>query len=169
MRALHVGTASAGLAISLLLQSCSRNDAPPVAETNSSIPIANAASPPQPIPTPPSIRAPRVIIDSPAGGSVGLTATFRWHIEDVEAGDVYRYKILLDKGQDACDGGIEEEFDAKTETCLRVKLSPTRYANASADFAIRATNTQGRTYCTQGGRIRVSPKLPPSPSCKGRT
>ena len=167
MKALRMGTAFAGLAISLLLQSCSQNNAPPVTQINSSTPIANATPSPKQISTPPPIRAPRVIIDSPVGGSVGLTATFRWHVEDVEAGDVYQYKILLDKGQNACDGGIEEEFDAKAKTCLRVKLSPPRYTNASVDFAIQATDAQGRTYCTQGGRIRVSPNLPPSPSCKG--
>lgn len=167
MKSVRVGTALGGLAISLLLQSCSQDNTPSATRTNSSASSPDATSSPKQVSTPPPIRAPRVVIDSPVGESVGLTVTFRWHVEDAEAGDVYRYKVLLDKGQNACDGGIEEEFDAKTETCLRVELSSPRYTNESVDFAIRATDSQGRTYCSQGGRIRVTPRLPPSPPCKG--
>jgi hypothetical protein len=183
MRSLRIGTALVGLTVSLLLQSCSQNSPPPGTQTTptsvtqadspapGSLPASSSNVPvsPQPVSTIPFTPAPRIIIDSPVGESVGLTVTFRWHVEGGAAGDAYRYKILLDKGQDACDGGVEEGFDAKTETCLRVKLSPSRYTNESADYAIQATDSKGTTYCAPGGRIRVTPKLRPSPPCKRST
>jgi hypothetical protein len=108
---------------------------------------------------------PIIIIDSPESESVGLTVTFRWRMRNAKAGEVYRYKVRLDKGVDACDNFIEEEFDAGTRTCLRVDLPPNRYSNASVAIAIQATDSQGNKFCTRGKGFRVDPRLPPSPGC----
>lgn len=107
----------------------------------------------------------RIVIDSPDSESVGLTVTFRWHIRNARAGEVYRYKVRLDKGSNACDSGIEEEFDADTKTCLSVNLPSGRYSNSSVDFAIQATDSQGHKFCTGGRRFSVNSQLPASPSC----
>ncbi len=108
---------------------------------------------------------PRTIIDSPESESVGLGVTFRWGLRNAKPGEVYRYKVRLDKGVNACDSGIEEEFDADTKTCLRVDLPANRYSNSSVDFAIQATDSQGHKFCTEGRRFRVDAQLPPSQRC----
>jgi hypothetical protein len=113
------------------------------------------------------IADPRIVVDSPESESVGLTVTFRWRIRNPKAGEVYRYNLRLDKGSNACDSGIEEEFNADTQTCLRVDLPSNRYSNSSVDFAIQATDSQGNKFCTQGRRFRVDPQLPSSPGCEG--
>jgi hypothetical protein len=108
---------------------------------------------------------PRIVIDSPDSESVGLTVTFRWHIRNARAGEIYRYKVRLDKGSNACDSGIEDEFDADTKTCLSVNLPSNRYSNSSVDFAIQATDSQGHKFCTEGRPFSVNSQLPASPSC----
>lgn len=110
---------------------------------------------------------PLISIDSPESESVGLTVAFRWHLRNAKAGEVYRYKVRLDKGSDACDSGIEEEFDADTKTCLRVNLPSNRYSNSSVDFAIQATDSQGHVFCTRGRRFLVDSQLPAAPECDG--
>jgi hypothetical protein len=110
---------------------------------------------------------PRVVIDSPESDSAGLAVTFRWHLQNARPGEVYRYKVRLDKGVNACDSGIEEEIDAGTKTCLSVILSSGRFTNSSVDFAVQATNSQGRTFCTQGRRFIVNSQLPAPPNCAG--
>ena len=124
-------------------------------------------NPPQSQPKTSTVSEPRIIIDSPESGPVGLTVTFRWHIQGAKEGETYRYKVRLDKGQNACDSGIEEEFDAETKTCLRVDLPSNRYNNASVDFAVQATDSQGRSFCAQGRRFVVDPRSPSSPGCDG--
>ena len=113
------------------------------------------------------VPEPRIIIDSPESGPVGLAVTFRWHIQDAKGGETYRYKVRLDKGPNACDSGIEEEFDAETKTCLRVDLPSYRYNHASVDFAVQATDSQGGRLCVEGRRFVVDPRSPPSPGCDG--
>ncbi len=114
---------------------------------------------------PPPPPEPSVVIDSPIGGEVGLTVTFRWHILNPEPGEVYRYQVRLDKGSNACDNSIEQAFDAGTETCLRVDLSPRFFSNARPDLAILATNSKGEVLCQRGERFEVDPSLSPSPPC----
>lgn len=122
-------------------------------------------TPPQSQPKTSATPQPRIAIDSPEDGTVGLSVTFRWHIQDAKEGESYRYKVRLDKGPNACDGGIEEEFDAETKTCLKVDLPPDRYNNASVDFAVQATDSQGRKLCSQGRRFVVDHRSPSSPGC----
>ena len=111
-------------------------------------------------------QTPRIIIDSPVCRFVGRTVTFRWRIQGGPATETYRYKVRLDKGVNACDNGIEEEFDAGTNTCLRVELSSSRYLKGTyADFAIQATDSQNRRFCESGRYFVVDPQLPPSPTC----
>jgi hypothetical protein len=141
-----------GLIGILFLLSCTSDNTPQSQPKTSTTPIA--------------VPEPRIIIDSPESGPVGRAVTFRWHIQDAKEGEIYRYKVRLDKGQNACDSGIEEEFDAETKTCLRVDLSY-RYNNASADFAVQATDSQGRRLCVEGRRFLVDPRIPASPSCNG--
>ena len=107
----------------------------------------------------------RLVIDAPAGGEVGLTVTFRWHLENPVPGEAYRYEVRLDKGVNACDGSIEEAFDAGGETCLRQHLDPGRYTDASVEFAVRVSDTAGEVLCKRGMRFRVDPELPASPPC----
>jgi RNase P/RNase MRP subunit p29 len=96
---------------------------------------------------------------------VGLTVTFRWRLGDPEPGESYRYEVRLDKGTDACDSGIEEAIAAETRTCLVADLRPAVYTDTSVDFAVRATNSQGRTFCTRGQRLFLNPNTSASPPC----
>ncbi|MGH9935764.1 MAG: hypothetical protein ACREAM_05925 [Blastocatellia bacterium] len=115
---------------------------------------------------PTGAQAPRIIIEAPAGGPVGLTVIFRWRIEGGPVTETYRYKVRLDKGSNACDNFIEEEFDAGTQTCLRAQLSSNRYLkDTSVDFAIQATDSQNRNFCVTGRRFVVDPQLPLAPFC----
>ena len=152
MKTTSLYTMVGGLIGVLFLLSCASDNAPQSQPKTSTTPIA--------------APEPRIIIDSPESGPVGRTVTFRWHIQEAKEGETYRYKVRLDKGQNACDSGIEEEFDAETKTCLRVDLSY-RYNNASVDFAVQATDSQGRRFCVEGRRFLVDPRIPASPGCDG--
>src|SRR5581483_10268251 len=110
-------------------------------------------------------QGPRLVIDAPAGGATGYTVTFRWHLESGAETQAYTYKVRLDKGPNACDNGIEEEFDAGAQTCLRVELPASRYRNAYIDFAVQATDAQNRKTCVSGRNFFVDPQLPPAPLC----
>jgi hypothetical protein len=105
------------------------------------------------------------VIESPVGGTVGLTVTFRWRLANPEPGEVYQYEVRLDKGTNACDGGIEEAIAASTPTCIAVNLRPDIYADTNVDFAVRATNSQGRAFCTAGQRLFVNANTPAPPPC----
>jgi hypothetical protein len=140
-----------GLIGILFLLSCSSDNSPQSQPKTSTVPIV--------------VPEPRLIIDSPESGSVGLTVIFRWHIQEAKEGETYRYKVRLDKGQNACDNGIEEELDAGTKTCLRVDLPYDRYNNASVDFAVQGADSQGHRFCVQGRRFVVDPHTPASLSC----
>jgi hypothetical protein len=113
------------------------------------------------------LAEPQITIDAPDGDTTGLTMTFRWHLRNAKPGEVYRYKVRMDKGSDACDSGIEEEFDADTASCLQVTLSSNRYSNQSTGFAIQATDSQGRVFCTRGRRLSIDPQLPAAAACAG--
>ena len=122
-------------------------------------------SPPNP-PSPPSPPSPRVAIESPSGATAGLVVTFRWHLENPEAGRTYSYEVLLDKGVNACDNVIEQAFPAQERTCLSVQLPSTTYADQRVEFGIRATDSQGRTFCSAGtAALTINPALPASPPC----
>ena len=90
---------------------------------------------------------PRVVIDSPMGGTVGLTVTFRWHLDSAGSrtptspGETYQYEVRLDKGVNACDSQIEQSFEAGTATCLAVELPAAIYDGQRVDFGVRATNS----------------------------
>lgn len=116
-------------------------------------------------PTGPSRPEPGVVIDSPSGGTVALKVTFRWHLENPRPGETYRYEVRLDKGIDACDNAIEEAFSSDGGTCLALDLPTAIYTDVNVDFAVRATDSQGRSICTRGQRLFVSPNAPPSPQC----
>ena len=108
---------------------------------------------------------PQIMIAAPDRDTTGLTVTFRWHMRNAPPGEVYRYKVRMDKGSDACDSGIEEEFDAGTASCLQVTLSANRYSNQNTGFAIQATDSQGRVFCTRGQRLSIDPQLPAAAAC----
>jgi hypothetical protein len=102
--------------------------------------------------------------------TVGLTVTFRWRIDNRRPGQTYRSVIHLDKGPNACNGGIEESFEAGADTCLNVRLTPRRYADASLDFAIRVIDGSGNQVCVNDRpRIRVDPNLPSPGDAQCRT
>ena len=113
----------------------------------------------------------RIVIDSPTGGTLGLTVTFRWHLDNAGSrmptspDEIYRYEVRLDKGANACDNQIEQSFDAGNGTCLAVQLPSTIYDGQRVDFAIRATNSKGETLCTTGNALSVSGAVPPSAPC----
>jgi hypothetical protein len=111
--------------------------------------------------------APSVQILAPETNTIGLRTTFRWRLQDSPAREIYRYKVRLDKGQNACDGGkVEDEFDAGTNTCLTVDLSRSRYSNERAEFAIVATDSQGRSFCTRGKSVLIDPQKPSAAGCE---
>ena len=114
---------------------------------------------------------PRIVIDSPTGGTVGLTVTFRWHLENggsgtpTSPGETYQYDVRLDKGVNACDDQIEQSFDAGTRTCLAIDFPSAIYDGQQVEFAIRATNSRGDVRCTTGAVLSVSAAVPPSAPC----
>jgi hypothetical protein len=115
---------------------------------------------------PPSPADPRLVIDSPTEGIVGLNVTFRWHVENPELNTTYQFEVRLDKGTNACDAGIEEAINAQAATCVAVSLDPRRYSSQSAEFAIRAIDSRGRVMCQPGRRLFFDPELPPKPLCE---
>jgi hypothetical protein len=122
-----------------------------------------------PTSTPAVSPSPWVQIIAPETDRVGLKTTFRWRLQGVPAGEVYRYKLRLDKGFDCCDNGkLEDEFDAATNTCLTVNLSRLRYSRERVEFAVVAIDSQGRSFCTRGKSILVDPRKAPSAGCAKR-
>jgi hypothetical protein len=109
--------------------------------------------------------APRLVIEAPTQGAVGLNVTFGWRIENPDPGVTYQFEVRLDKGVNACDNGVEEAFNAQAATCLPVALDPRRYGNQSADFAIRSIDSRGLSMCQVGPRLSINPQLPPNPPC----
>lgn len=152
MKAVTMSAKVAGLIGTVFLLSCVSHNPPQLQPTASATPV--------------SIPAPNIVIDSPESSTVGLAVTFRWHLRDDKGEGRYRYKVRLDKGWNACDSGIEESFDADTKNCLSVNLPASRYANESVDFAIQGTDSQGRSFCVQGKRLKVDPRSPSSPTCE---
>ncbi|HKQ79854.1 MAG TPA: hypothetical protein VJ810_39540 [Blastocatellia bacterium] len=153
MKTTTICAKAVGLIGVIILLSCTSENPPQLHPKTSTTPIA--------------VQAPHIIIDTPESGTVGLSVTFRWRIQDAREGETYQYKVRLDKGQNACDSGIEEEFDAERKTCLSVDLPSSRYSNASVDFAVLATDSQGHRFCAQGRRIVVDPLHRQSTSCDG--
>lgn len=108
---------------------------------------------------------PRLVVDAPSGGVVGLSLTFRWHLERPVAGRTYRYEVRLDKGVNACDDAIEQAFQAETRTCLALDLPAATYGDQRVEFAVRTTDSSGRTVCSPGPTLTISATAPPSPTC----
>jgi hypothetical protein len=107
-----------------------------------------------------------VVIEAPTGGTVGLNVTFRWRLENVMVGETYRYEVRLDKGVNACDAGIEQAFQADTRTCLNIDLPADIFAGQRVEFAIRAIDSRGQPYCTNGpAALTVSASAAASPPC----
>ena len=99
------------------------------------------------------------------GGTVGLAVAFAWHLDDAEPLETYRYEVRLDKGVDACDGVIEQSFQADTRTCLGVELPAAIYDGQRVEFAVQATNSRGQAICTTGNALSVSASGPPPAPC----
>ena len=113
-------------------------------------------------------RAPSVEIDEPKAVVVGNTVTFRWHWSPAAPSGEYRFEILLDKGVDPCDGGIEESFDAGSSMCKTISLDRRRFhPGAKAEWAIGVHGPGPKRTCIQGGTFTVDPAVPPPPSCGG--
>jgi hypothetical protein len=115
-----------------------------------------------------AIPPPRLIVDAPSGGTVGLTTIFRWRVENAQSAEVYRFRVHLDKGVDACNGAIEETFDAGNATCLDATLDRARYDGFNVGFAVRVDDLSGNSVCQRGQGFRVDRSLPPpapDPSC----
>jgi hypothetical protein len=116
-------------------------------------------------PTSPSRPTPRVVIDSPTGGTVGVMVTFRWHLDNAESGETYRYELRLDKGMNACDNAIEQSLQADTRTCLAVELPAPIYDGQRVEFGVRATDSTGQAFCTMGNAISVNASTPALAPC----
>jgi hypothetical protein len=107
----------------------------------------------------------RLVVDAPADPSVGLNVSFRWHLENAEPGLTYEFEVLLDKGTEPCDGRIEESIDAGAGACVTVDLDPRRYSGQNADFAVRSTDSLGRSLCARGPRLFFDSQRPPAQAC----
>lgn len=83
---------------------------------------------------------PTLVLDSPLGGAdISLTSAFRWHLECADPEAVYNSELIVDKGDNACDGHGEPGFplDAGTETCLSVTLPEYTFGRGEcAEWAI---------------------------------
>jgi hypothetical protein len=109
---------------------------------------------------------PAVVIDAPKSAVVGNSVTFRWHLSPAAQSDQYRFTILLDKGVNPCDAGIEESFDAGSSTCRTISLDRNRFhRGAKAEWAIGASAPGRKWQCVRGGTFTVDPAVPPPPRC----
>lgn len=117
------------------------------------------------MPTSPSRPSPSVVIEAPTGGTIGLTVMFRWHLDNAESGETYRYEVRLDKGVNACDNLIEQAFQADTRTCMVLDLAPAIYDGQRVEFGVRATDSRGQVFCTIGNALSVSNSAAASPAC----
>lgn len=105
-------------------------------------------------------RAPSLVIDEPKSDVVGNIVTFRWHLEPAAPSEQYRFEILIDKGMDPCDGGIEESFDAGSSSCKTISLDRNRFhPGAKAEWAISASAPGRKWQCVRGGRFTVDPSV----------
>jgi hypothetical protein len=77
-----------------------------------------------------------------------------------EGGETYRFEVRLDKGVGACDDAVEEVFDAGFQTSLTLNLNPPIYAGQSVEIGVRATDSEGRRFCTAGVRVQVEAPAP---------
>jgi hypothetical protein len=109
--------------------------------------------------------APRLVLEAPTETTVGLNATYRWRLENPEPGVSYQFELRFDKGTNVCDSGIEEAFTTGTATCLAISLDARRYSNQTAEFGVRAIDSQGRSVCQSGGRLFFDPRLAPHLPC----
>jgi hypothetical protein len=125
--------------------------------------VTIAGDSPAPPPLPP--LAPRLVLEAPTETTVGLNATYRWRLENPEPGVSYQFELRFDKGTNVCDSGIEEAFTTGTATCLAISLDARRYSNQTAEFGVRAIDSQGRSVCQSGGRLFFDPRLAPHLPC----
>lgn len=100
-----------------------------------------------------SLPQPRLVVRTPS--VTGLRVTFEWSLQNPDARETYRFRVLLDKGVNACDGSIEEGFDAGSSSSLTVELDRTRYRGQSVDFAVQAEGTRGTRICQPGPRFTI--------------
>jgi len=109
---------------------------------------------------------PRLVIDSPIGDpyesiQIGQNVTFRWHVEWPGSAQWYSFRVVLDKGVNACDGHIERALDAGSDTCLVVQFPYSWYGYTGADWAIEATDGSD-AWCVEGPRLFPQPNIPPA-------
>ena len=107
-----------------------------------------------------------MIIDAPVDRTVGLHATFKWHLQNPDPADTYRYELRFDKGEDACDSRVEQSFPAEARTCLTVDLDSRIYGGQKVWFGIQAINGKGQAFCAEGKRLSISKSAPPAPGCE---
>jgi hypothetical protein len=102
-----------------------------------------------------SLPTTRVIIDAPTTNPSSLTVHFAWRLIDADPARSYRFQTRLDLGVNACDGGIEESFEAGDASNLTVTLDPRRYQGRSVDFAVQVLDDRGFRVCQQGRRFTL--------------
>ncbi len=104
-----------------------------------------------------------IVIDEPQSNAVlPRTATFRWHIEQGSNNrESYVFRILVDKGPDACDGRIEFSGGSGTNGCKTIEFPWFTFGQGeSAEYAIDATDSKGNRVCERIGGLRIDFKLP---------
>jgi hypothetical protein len=137
-----------------------------IAPLVASVTLATTACEREPMSAFPAGSPTRMVIDAPADRSVGLRATFRWHLSNADPADTYRYEVRFDKGENACDASIEQSFPAESRTCLTIDLSSQIYGGQKVWFGVMATNGKGQTFCAEGRRLAVSRTAAPAASCE---
>ena len=128
--------------------------------------LATVACEREPVSVAPPGSTTRMVIDAPVDRTVGLHATFKWHLQNPDPADTYRYELRFDKGEDACDNRVEQSFPAESRTCLTVDLDSRIYGGQKAWFGIQAINSKGQAFCAEGKRLSISKSAPPAPNCE---
>jgi hypothetical protein len=127
--------------------------------------VSSAACEREPVTVAPPGSQTRMIIDVPADRTVGLHATFKWHLQNADPADTYRYELRFDKGENACDNSVEQSFPAESRTCLTIDLDSRIYGGQKVWFGIQAINGKGQAFCAEGKRLSISKSAPPAPGC----
>lgn len=105
----------------------------------------------------------KIVVDEPRGDTVlPRIATFRWHIEQRSNNkESYVFRILVDKGTNACDGRIEFSGGSGTNGCKTITFPGFTFGQGeSAEYAVDATDSKATRLCERIGTLRIDFALP---------